>query len=81
MITAMFRKIGLFFLLVGLIITIILFPSRISNTPSMTFFCIGIALIIVGITIWARTRDRTPAPRFRLLRTFAVKKDEKKEEE
>jgi hypothetical protein len=80
----MLRRVGMFFLLVGLMIMFIFFPSGSANTESLTIFCSGIPFVILGISMWLRSRDSTPAERFRLLRMLSRKKEEEekgKEEE
>jgi membrane protein implicated in regulation of membrane protease activity len=69
------RRIGLFFLIMGLLILLVSIASGKPNSQSLTLFCIGVPLVMFGWTLWYRNRERTPSQRFRTLRKFSTKED------
>jgi drug/metabolite transporter (DMT)-like permease len=75
----MLRRIGVFFMLVGILILFLFFASDRTSSQSLTFLCAGSALSLTGGMLWYRGRDRTPAERFRTLRKYSSKK--KKEDD
>ncbi len=80
MIIPMFiRRVGLFILIVGLLILLVSIAFGKPNSQSLTMFCIGIPLMILGGTLWYRNRERSPAERFRTLRRFSPKRGEEDE--
>lgn len=78
MIITMLQRIGLFLLLVGLLLVIFAFSSGSPNSESITLFCAGLPMAILGTILWFRYREKVEAQRFRLLRK-AVAKDKEKE--
>jgi hypothetical protein len=64
----MLGRIGLFFFLVGILIVFISLAAGKANSDSLKLFCIGAPSALLGITLWFRARDRTPAERFKILR-------------
>jgi hypothetical protein len=70
----MLGRIGVFFVLVGVMIVFVSFASGKANSDSLTLFCIGTPLVLLGITLWFRNRERAPAERFKIFRKYASKK-------
>jgi hypothetical protein len=77
----MLRRIGVFFMLVGILILFLFFASGTKNPQSLTFLCAGSALSLMGGTLWYRGRDRTPAERFRTIRKYSSKKKKEDDED
>jgi hypothetical protein len=77
----MLKKMGIFIMLVGIIFVLISFGSVSANSQSITMLCSGIPMILLGLTIWYRNRDRTPAERFRIFRGFSSKEEEDEDDE
>jgi len=73
------RRIGVFFVLVGGLILFISVAAGKPNSNTLTLFCIGLPLSLLGGTLWYRNRDKTPAQRFQILRKFSTKKEKEEE--
>lgn len=75
------RRIGLFFLIVGVLMVFLFFAIGEPNSQNLKFFCTGLPLAILGGAIWLRKRERTPVERFRILRRFSTQKEEEYKDE
>ena len=67
-------RLGVFFILVGLVLLVIFFTTDQSKTPGYGFFFAGIAALYLGGALFWRSR-KPPAeePRFRTLRRIRQK--------
>jgi len=74
------RRIGIFIMIVGGIILLVSMVAGKPNSQSMFLFCIGVPMILLGGTLWYRNRERTPSQRFRILRKFSAKDNDKDDE-
>ena len=75
------RKIGMFFLIMGLLFLLVTISSGNLNSQSLTLFCIGVPLVLFGGTLWYRNREVTPSQRFRTLRKFSTKENIEEDED
>jgi hypothetical protein len=73
----MLQRIGIFFLFVGILLIIFSVLSGKLDSDSITFFCAGLPLALLGVTLWLRNRETAQVQRFRLLRRSAGKEAEK----
>jgi len=73
----MVRKFGVFLFLAGILILFMSFAPGEVNKDSLTIFFSGVLLVFLGYSLWSRNRDRTPVERFRILRKFSSKKEDK----
>jgi len=80
MIAGMFRKIGVFLFLVGIIVILVSLASGDVNKQSAILFFLGISLVLLGGLLWSRKRERDQAQRFRLVRKFMPKKNADQED-
>jgi len=79
MILYMLKRIGLFFMLVGLLLILITFTSGRLKSQTLTLLCASIPLVIIGGGLWFRNQDRTQSERFRILRRKTSKDGEEKD--
>jgi len=76
----MLTKMGIFIMLVGIVFVLISFGSASANSQSISMFCSGIPMILLGAMLWFRNRDRTPVERFRIFRMFSSKEEDDEKE-
>lgn len=72
----MLERIGIFFVLVGVLLVFITFASGKPNSQSFTLFCIGLPLALLGGTLWYRHRERETVERFRTIKKMSSKKED-----
>jgi hypothetical protein len=71
-------RIGLFFILVGLVLWVIFFTTDQAKYPSPGYFFIGVAALFLGGYLWWRDWKAPPeAGRFRSLRRMRQKRAER----
>jgi len=62
-------QVGQFLILLGLIGLIVFFATDQAKSPNYLFFCSGLLVLILGITVmWRGRNPPPPAERFRLFR-------------
>jgi len=72
----MVRRVGTFFLLVGILIIFISFGSDERDSQAIQIFCVGLTCALVGLVIWYRTREPSQSSRFRLIKKIASRDKE-----
>ncbi len=77
MITPMLQRIGIFLLCVGLLLVIFAFSSGNPFSENTALFFAGLAMAMMGATLWFRHREKVQAQRFRLFRRTSAKEKEK----
>ncbi|MBN2148981.1 MAG: hypothetical protein JW726_16470 [Anaerolineales bacterium] len=73
-------RIGVFFLMIGLVLLVIFFTTDQAQHPAYGFFFIGAALTFLGgYLIWRNRKPPAPTERFRTLRKMRQKQAERRE--
>ena len=75
-ITSMLSRMGIFFLLIGLLTLVFAFATGGINRQNLNIYCVGAPMVILGTFIWYRYRERTPAERFRRIKKLSSRKGE-----
>ena len=77
----MLRRMGIFFIIVGILILLFAVSSGELNNENLRLYCISTPLMVLGVFLWYRNRDRTPVERFRTVRKIASRRRKDEEEE
>jgi len=72
----MLSRMGVFFLIIGLLTLVFAFATGGINRQNLSLYCVGAPMVILGLIIWNRTRDKTPAERFRRIKKLSSRRSE-----
>jgi hypothetical protein len=74
-------RIGLFFLVIGLIMLVVFFVTDQSQNPEIFLFLGGLLVSFIGVLfIWKDWKPRGPSGRFRMMKRMRRKKEQETEE-
>ena len=73
-------QVGLFFLMIGLLLSILYFMTQEGKSPIYSYLCVGVIFIIIGGTMmWRYRNPPIESERFRLYRQMSEERRKRKE--